>query len=268
MPISATDGCTAAHWEEVLAILSDAIREAGFEPNLVSHANESALIHRTIISNLYHNAIVVCDVSGKNSNVMFELGLRLAFDKPTLVIKDDATSYSFDTSPIEHLDYPRDLRFARIVEFKAKLADKIKATHVKATSDPGYTTFLKHFGEFTVAKIEEKEIPAQQYILEELKSVQATLERMARGPFASLVFADPDPSGSAVMGPSPLGVVTPGHRYGVLIPVSSTHPVSAAYSNPYSVPPSSTDPTQLRVATANKTPSSADRTKDQSAKMF
>ncbi len=199
---------------------------------------------------------------------MFELGLRLAFDKPTIVIKDEATGYSFDTSPIEHLDYPRDLRFPRILEFKAKLADKIKATHAKATSDPEYTTFLKHFGEFTAAKIEEKEIPVQQFILEELKSVQATLEKMARGPFASLVFAEPGPSGSVVSGPSPPGVVPPGRRHGVLTPVSSTHPMSATYSNPYSAPPSATDPTQLRVATANKTPNDGDRTNDQSAKMF
>jgi hypothetical protein len=33
----------------------------------------------------------LCDVSGKNANVMFELGLRLAFDNPTIIIKDDKT---------------------------------------------------------------------------------------------------------------------------------------------------------------------------------
>jgi len=32
---------------------------------------------------------------------MFELGLRLAFDKPAIIVKDDNTSYSFDTAPIE-----------------------------------------------------------------------------------------------------------------------------------------------------------------------
>ena len=58
------------------------------------------MIHKTIVQNLYLNPIVVCDVSGKNANVMFELGLRLAFDKPTIIIKDDKTDYSFDTSVV------------------------------------------------------------------------------------------------------------------------------------------------------------------------
>jgi hypothetical protein len=61
---------------------------------------------------------VIGDVSCKNPNVMFELGMRLAFDKPTIIIKDDQTSYSFDISPIQNLEYPRDLRFNKIIDFK------------------------------------------------------------------------------------------------------------------------------------------------------
>ncbi len=113
----------------------------------------------------------MCDVSGKNPNVMFELGLRLAFNKPTIIVKDDKTSYSFDTAPIEHLDYPRDLRFTTIVEFKKRLVEKIKATYQTSISDPSYTTFLKHFGEFTVAKLDKKEISGHEYIVEELRSL-------------------------------------------------------------------------------------------------
>lgn len=135
MPISAIDGCLETHWSDVREIIDEAIEEAGFEPNLVSNADDVGIIQKRIIQNLYENPVVVCDVSGKNPNVMFELGLRLAFDKPTIIIKDDKTSYSFDTSPIEHLEYPRDLRFGRIVEFKEKLAEKIQATHEKSIND-------------------------------------------------------------------------------------------------------------------------------------
>jgi hypothetical protein len=111
---------------------------------------------------------------------MFELGLRLAFDKPTIIVKDDKTAYSFDTSAIEHIDYPRDLRFSRIVEFKEKLSEKIKSTHHKACTDPSYTTFLKHFGEFTVAKIDKKEVSGQEYLLEELKGMRQSMARLER----------------------------------------------------------------------------------------
>lgn len=40
---------------------------------------------------------------------MFELGMRLTFDKPTIIIKDNTTDFIFDTGPIEHLQYPKDL---------------------------------------------------------------------------------------------------------------------------------------------------------------
>lgn len=180
MPISTLDGCSEGHWSDVLEIITEAIEEAGFEGNLVSNADDVGIIQKRIIQNLYENPIVVCDVSGKNPNVMFELGMRLAFDKPTIIIKDDKTSYSFDTSPIEHIEYPRDLRFSRIVDFKAKLAEKIKATFDKSTTDTSYTTFLKHFGEFKVAKIDKKEVSGQEFILDELKNIRMGMRRLER----------------------------------------------------------------------------------------
>lgn len=190
MPISSIDGCAETHWSEVLNIINEAVDDAGFEGNLVSNADEVGIIHKRIIQNLYDNPIVVCDVSCKNPNVMFELGLRLAFDKPTIIIKDDKTSYSFDTSAIEHLEYPRDLRFSQIVEFKQKLSAKIQATFNKSTTDENYTTFLKHFGEFKVAKIDQKEVSGQEYILEELKNLRRTVQRMDRGGISKSYFRD------------------------------------------------------------------------------
>lgn len=140
MPISAIDGCNEFHWSEVMQILKDSIESVGYEARIVSDADDVGVIHKRIIQNLYDNPIVVCDISGKNPNVMFELGMRLAFDKPTIIVKDDETSYSFDTGTIEHIEYPRDLRFSKIVEFKAKLANKIQGTMDKFKAEPGSST--------------------------------------------------------------------------------------------------------------------------------
>lgn len=179
MPISAIDTCSEDHWRDVREILSDAIEEAGFVPQLVSDADDVGIIQKRIIQNLYENPVVVCDVSGKNPNVMFELGMRLAFDKPTIIVKDDKTSYSFDTSPIEHLSYPRDLRFSRIVEFKEELVEKIKATHEKSKNDRSYTTFLKHFGTFKVVKLDTEIVPQDRMVLEELRSLREMVVSMS-----------------------------------------------------------------------------------------
>src|ERR1035437_3855485 len=177
MPISSIGDYPESHWADVLEIIRDAVADAGLEASLVSYADETTVIPKTIVQNLYDNRVVVCDVSGKNPNVMFELGLRLAFDKPTIIMKDSATSFSFDTGTIEHLPYPRDLRFAKIVEFKAKLTAKITAT-LQAAKDPDYSTFLKHFGKFTDAKLEEKEVSEQEYVIQELQEIRQLLNAL------------------------------------------------------------------------------------------
>lgn len=180
MPISPIDGCSSEHWAEVLNIIKESIENSGFDANLVSDADDSGIIQKRIIHNLYSNEIVVCDVSGKNPNVMFELGMRLAFDKPTIIIKDDKTDYSFDTAVIEHLTYPRDLRFGRIVTFKESLKKKIQGTFEKATNDKNYTTFLKNFGEYKVAQLTEKEVSTDRFILNAIEDIRTEISIIRR----------------------------------------------------------------------------------------
>lgn len=184
MPIAKFDGLNESHWLQVKEILVDAISIAGFEGQLVSEADESSVIHKRIIQNLYNKEIVVCDVSGRNPNVMFELGMRLAFDKPTIIIKDNETPFSFDTNNIEHLLYPRDLRYPEVVAFKKKLADKITSTCEAAMKD-GYTTFLGHFGTFKVASIETEVVSSDKYILDQLENLTSKVNQILSKPTQS-----------------------------------------------------------------------------------
>lgn len=182
MPISAQPGCPPEHWVEVHTIIQDAISTLDnpkFDVRLVSDADDVGVIQKRIVQNIYNSDIVICDVSCKNSNVMFELGMRLAFDKPTVIIKDDQTDYSFDTGIIEHISYPRDLRFGKIVTFKKALAEKVFATYAASLS-PNHSTFLKNFGTFHVAALAEEEVPAGQLVYDVLGEVRAELTRMRR----------------------------------------------------------------------------------------
>jgi hypothetical protein len=178
MPIGAIDSCPADHWNDVLEIIKDVCIVSGFEANLVNDADDIGIIHKRIVENIYSNDIVLCDVSCKNANVMFELGMRLAFDKPTIIIKDEITGYSFDTSLIEHIEYPRDLRFNTIIKFKENLEKKMKATFEKA-KDPSYSTFLKNFGKYKIAHLEEKEVTPDTFILNAIEDLKRDV-RMIR----------------------------------------------------------------------------------------
>ena len=181
MPISAHDGCPAEHWAEVKNILTEAIASIEtpeFSIKLVSDADDIGIIQKRIIQNIYTSDIIVCDVSGKNPNVMFELGMRLAFDKPVVLVKDDKTDYSFDTSIIEHITYPRDLRFTHIVDFKNKLAVKIIGTYNKAISEPDQSPFLKNFGRFTVANLDETTVSSDRLLLDLVEEVRSDVRRL------------------------------------------------------------------------------------------
>jgi len=113
MPIAGFGEYDAQHWLEVRGILERAISKAEYHPAPVWERSETDIIQGRIVRNLYEYEVVVCDISGLNPNVMFELGLRLAFKKPVVITVDDETKIPFDTNVIEHLIYNRGLHFQK-----------------------------------------------------------------------------------------------------------------------------------------------------------
>ncbi|HAJ3045730.1 TPA: RNA helicase, partial [Escherichia coli] len=108
-------------------MLDEVTISIGFkESRIVSTGLDVSTIHKRIVNNIYNDDIIICDVSSRNPNVMFELGMRIAFDKPVVIIKDNATQYCFDSGTIEHLEYPKDMRYSEIEKFKALLKQKIE----------------------------------------------------------------------------------------------------------------------------------------------
>ena len=165
MPISGISDSryTEEHWEKVKNILERAVRNANLEPRLVSDSDPTAIIQAKIVNNLYYDDIVVCDVSSKNPNVMFELGMRLAFDKPVVIVKDDQTNYVFDIGPIQHIVYPISLSFHEIEVFMEKLTNKIKYTY-NNKNKRGELSFLNNFGKLEPQNLTSKNIDASEFI--------------------------------------------------------------------------------------------------------
>jgi hypothetical protein len=180
MPIAAISGYSQEHWLEVKQIFieaSEMVDGINFKTEIVSNSNgEIDVIHKRIIQNLYNSDIVICDISGRNPNVLFELGMRLTFDKPTILIKDDATDFIFDTGVIEHITYPKDLNYGKVVLFKKELARRIKSTYETAQSNPNFSTFLGNFGEFKIPTLNQTTVSdVNQVILDELNTIRNEL---------------------------------------------------------------------------------------------
>lgn len=153
MPISNHTDYPHGHWTEVLKIIEETMAEVVFNPPLnlevkiVSESREVLPIQSSIVNNLYDADLVICDVSSANPNVFFELGMRLTFDKPVIIIKDEKTNIAFDISPIKYIQYDSSLRYQNVNTFKSELKEAIMGTILKTKEDPNYSPFLKHFSE-------------------------------------------------------------------------------------------------------------------------
>lgn len=179
MPISHTEGYPVGHWGDVRKIIEEALSEFKdykVEVSMVSEAEDSTLIQKTIIQRIYSDDIVIVDVSSKNPNVMFELGVRLAFDRPFILLKDDSTDYVFDISSIYHINYPRDLRYKDIVDMKNQLKMKLDATYKKSLKEE--SMYLKDFGTFKVANLQSTELPMMDYLQKMFSDVKREIREV------------------------------------------------------------------------------------------
>lgn len=181
MPIAEIAGLSEQHWEDVRRIITESLKgddKYDMTIRLVSHSDEVRVIQTSIVQNIYNDDIVVIDVSAKNANVMFEFGMRLAFDKPFVVIKDDATPYIFDTGNIQHLEYPRDLRYTHIENFKETLKKKVISTIEYALNNTGVSMYLEQYGNLKPSKIEENEVEITEYFERALGSIRKDFKRL------------------------------------------------------------------------------------------
>lgn len=181
MPIARVDGYPDTHWNDVKNILDEVVSKVGITKHrIVSDGDTITTIHSRIVNNLNVDDIIICDVSARNPNVMFELGMRIAFDKPVIIIKDSVTDYCFDSGTIEHLSYPKDLRYGAMQEFQSKLAGKIKAAFEKyiKNGDGDQSPILQNFGSIDKKDITLSKLSSEEILLQDIHSIKNTLVKL------------------------------------------------------------------------------------------
>ncbi|HDC4322853.1 hypothetical protein QK281_08075 [Aeromonas hydrophila] len=175
MPIASNEGGTAEHWRQVRQVITSAISGLNLKVQMVSESDAVSVIHKNIIQNIFTNEIVICDVSSRNPNVMFELGMRLAFDKPVVIIKDRETPFSFDIGSIQHIEYPHSLNYIEILEFQNELLKKVRSTMSEANAAKSgggrYSPFLSNYSITEVAEIKTTQVNKEEYIIGKLSEL-------------------------------------------------------------------------------------------------
>ena len=129
MPISDAEGYSIGHFNRVYQyLLRPAIEKAGFEAIRADEIEETNFIVLDIVQHLLSAEMCICDLSSKNPNVLYELGIRQAFNLPVCLIKDDLTSRIFDIQGFRDCEYSSSLRIDEVQDgidiMKAKLLQK------------------------------------------------------------------------------------------------------------------------------------------------
>lgn len=129
MPISDPEGYEKGHFQYVYEdLLIPAIEEAGFEPKRADDDKSSSMIQINIIRDIIEAPMAICDLSSRNPNVLFELGIRQAFDLPVVLIQEEGTQRIFDINTINTIDYRSDLIYREVMEDRSKISEAIKST--------------------------------------------------------------------------------------------------------------------------------------------
>lgn len=129
MPISDTDGYPTGHWGHVYEnIIAPSCEMAGYEAKRGDDVKSTNLIHLDILKSLIDAPIAICDLSSRNPNVLFELGIRQAFDKPVVLIQEAGTPKIFDIAPLRYLEYSKEMKYHDVLKMQNELKDAIEAT--------------------------------------------------------------------------------------------------------------------------------------------
>lgn len=129
MPISDVDGYDKGHFSRVYEdIIKPAVDNTEFTVTRADEVKETNFIHLDILKQLIDAPIAICDLSSRNPNVLFELGIRQAFDKPVVLIQEKGTPKIFDIGPLRYLEYSKNMKYHDVLKTQKELTESINAT--------------------------------------------------------------------------------------------------------------------------------------------
>lgn len=129
MPISNQGDYPSGHFTKVYEqIIQPAVREAGYEPYRVDENTICDAIISKIFKAIQECPMAICDLSSRNPNVLYELGLRQAYDKPVVLIQDEKTEKIFDISGISTVFYKSTRIYEDVIDARENIKKAMVST--------------------------------------------------------------------------------------------------------------------------------------------
>jgi hypothetical protein len=156
MPIAEQDGYEKEHFNKVYEdLFKVACNMSNLNPIRADEVKQTNLIHLDILQKLIDSPIAICDLSSRNPNVLFELGIRQAFDKPTVLVQEIGTPKIFDISPLRYFEYRKELKYREVIEDQICISDALISTQEAAQKGDGVNSIISLLSLSSPASLKE-----------------------------------------------------------------------------------------------------------------
>lgn len=186
MPIAEADGYATGHFLHVYKdIIVPACEKSGFKAIRADEVKQTNLIHLDILQKLLDSPMCLCDLSTRNPNVLFELALRQAFDKPVTLIQETGTKPIFDIAPLRYTEYRKERIYHEVIEDQEKICDSVRETFESHQKGKGINSIVRLLSLAQPAKLVEtgeidRQSDLQALILAEMEQMRAEFRTAVR----------------------------------------------------------------------------------------
>jgi len=161
-------------------IIRPAIEKAELTAVRADETVNTNLIQVDILKKVIESEIAICDMSAKNPNVFYELGLRQAFDLPTVLMVDDKTETPFDVSGLRYVTYKKDMKYRDVNSAIEELSLSLCQTY-KKRADKSEINSLIRLLELTnpsPAKLDQTNATFEEKIFMKLEQLSNSIDNV------------------------------------------------------------------------------------------
>lgn len=185
MPIADPEGYEKGHFKKVYEdLFKVACDKSGFNAIRADEVQQTNLIHLDILQKLIDSPMAICDLSNRNPNVLFELGLRQAFDKPTVLVQECGTPKIFDISPLRYTEYRKELKYREVLEDQDSITEALRATKKATDNGEGINSIINLLSLSSPASLkditENDSAKMLQIVMSEMNELRTDFRRTIR----------------------------------------------------------------------------------------
>lgn len=183
MPIADHPDYKQGHFKRVYEdIIKPACQAAGYRAVRADDVAQTNLIHLDILQKLLESPMAICDLSTRNPNVLFELGLRQAFDKPTILIQEVGTPQIFDINLFRYTQYRNGLDYRDVLADQKAIQKVIEETKQAVAENKSVNSIIKLLSITNPATLQDSSNFGDkeyfQILMSEIKGIKNTISNV------------------------------------------------------------------------------------------